>query len=447
VKILNPKTEGTPVPDFEDRLRRGLHALAPEIDAHGALDRVQDRRVHRQRVRRGTYVAAVLCVVLLGGGLAAALTGRGHAKLTTTAGAPHPGMSEAPDTTSVAPVTTVGPAASPNATGANSSGGRANSKDRVSAAHSPTPSTTPQPHRRGGIAFVDADGKLYVMNPDGSDKVLLATPQATSYGYSGVGAPVWSADGTTVAFVSQTSYPNPVSQQCKGEVDMVSADGGPVRKVMDLTYCNYTMAISLDGHQVALGSFDGIDYLIQVVNSDGSGLHDLLKPGCSDDEHPTWSPDGTRIMFSSNRDANGAATTPSGQCAGNSSHLFTINPDGSNLTMLDAFSQAYSPSWSRDGSKVVFMSNRTGHQAVYTANIDGSNIKRVPSTIPDGNCDTSNTVCVGDVDFSWSLDGTRLVFLSGPDSSHEDLYVIDADGQNRTRLTNSPDSKGAPAWG
>jgi TolB protein len=110
-----------------------------------------------------------------------------------------------------------------------------------------------------------------------------------------------------------------------------------------------------------------------------------------------------------------------------------VNADGSNLTRLDAFGVASSPSWSRDGSKVVFVSNRSGQSAFYTANIDGTGITQVPSTGP------------ADSDPSWSPDGTRIVFARTLDGNA--VYVMDADGSNQTRLTIGSGWDPGPAWG
>jgi len=47
---------------------------------------------------------------------------------------------------------------------------------------------------------------------------------------------------------------------------------------------------------------------------------------------------------------------------------------------------------------------------------------------------------------SWSPDGTRIAFASERDGSHE-IYVMNADGASQTRLTNNPADDAEPAWG
>ena len=46
---------------------------------------------------------------------------------------------------------------------------------------------------------------------------------------------------------------------------------------------------------------------------------------------------------------------------------------------------------------------------------------------------------------SWSPDGTRIAFGSNRDGNGE-IYVMNADGSGQTRLTNNPAEDAVPAW-
>ena len=175
---------------------------------------------------------------------------------------------------------------------------------------------------------------------------------------------------------------------------------------------------------------------------------------------PVWSPDGSRLAFASNRDGD--------------FEIYVMDADGQNQTRLtDSDGWDTSPSWSPDGSRLAFVSGREGNSGIYVMDVDGQNQTHLtdqdgwdtsPSWSPDGsrlvflsNREGNSGIYVMDVDgqnqtrltdsdgwsrsLSWSPDGRRLVF-----ESNGEIYVMDADGQNPTRLTPSYAWDGSPVW-
>jgi TolB protein len=161
---------------------------------------------------------------------------------------------------------------------------------------------------------------------------------------------------------------------------------------------------------------------IWVMNPDGSGDTQLTFPGESNisNTFPSWSPDGTRIAFASDRDGN--------------DEVYVMNADGSGQTNLtnnpDSDDQ---PSWSPDGTRIAFNSLRDGNAEVYVMDADGSGQTNI----------TNNPEFDGSP--SWSPDGTRIGFTSIRDGNAE-VYVMDADGSGQTNITNNPASDGGPSW-
>jgi Tol biopolymer transport system component len=84
-------------------------------------------------------------------------------------------------------------------------------------------------------------------------------------------------------------------------------------------------------------------------------------------------------------------------------------------------------------SKIAFVSYRDGNAEIYVMNPDGSDQTRI----------TDHPA--SDVNPSWSPDGSRIAFTSNRDGNSE-IYVMNADGSGLTRLTNDPAFDGSPTW-
>lgn len=162
---------------------------------------------------------------------------------------------------------------------------------------------------------------------------------------------------------------------------------------------------------------------ICVMNADGSSQERLNRHRCGDAD-PSWSPDGSKIVFSSYRDGN------------RSIHM--MNGDGSQLRWItiDDYSNMQ-PAWSPDGSQVAFSSYRGGQWDIYVMDADGSNLTRVTNARGS------------DAEPAWSPDGRKIAFASdaGVDGIQNlEIYVVNIDGTGLTRLTNRPNRDSDPAW-
>ena len=131
-----------------------------------------------------------------------------------------------------------------------------------------------------------------------------------------------------------------------------------------------------------------------------------------------------RIAFASDRDGN--------------MEIYVMDADGGNPRRLtnSLFFDDRQPSWSPDGKRIAFSSDRKGdlqNYEIYVMDADGGNQQRL----------TNNRV--HDANPSWSLDGKKISFHSERDGNYE-IYVMDADGGNLQNLTNNPHTDVHPAW-
>jgi hypothetical protein len=118
---------------------------------------------------------------------------------------------------------------------------------------------------------------------------------------------------------------------------------------------------SPDGRKVAFASNREEDtgFQIYVMNVDGSDQKRLgdVQPG--DNSHPTWSPDGSQIVFQSKRDTN---LDPQDD----NFDIYVMNSDGDDIKQLTTHGADDSePSWSPDGRKIAFLSERSGQDEIY----------------------------------------------------------------------------------
>jgi Tol biopolymer transport system component len=162
---------------------------------------------------------------------------------------------------------------------------------------------------------------------------------------------------------------------------------------------------------------------IYLAEADGSGVTRLTRNEAADFD-PTWSPDGSRIAFRSQRDGNDEIYV-----------LDVDDGDPRNITREEAVD--WGPDWSPDGRWIAFNSGRDGGRDLHGFLTD-----------PEGR----EVRPLGDLFFeypAWSPDGTRIAFMHqtfNEPGGNYDIFVMNADGTGVRRLTSSPADDGWPAW-
>ncbi len=131
--------------------------------------------------------------------------------------------------------------------------------------------------------------------------------------------------------------------------------------------------------------------------------------------------------------------------------IYTMNGDGSNVTRLTHYSPeeggAVQPSWSPDGSRIIFSSfykSTTIGPGMWVMDADGRNRHPLHPTETDG-----GTKAMEGRNARWSPDGTKVVFDLCPNcqvSSNSDIYLYDIQTQDVSRLTQSQASDSNPVW-
>jgi len=245
-------------------------------------------------------------------------------------------------------------------------------------------------------------------------------------------APVWGPDGRQIAFVSFRDTLAGKWGLANGSIyimafDPVAGQAGEVRRVTDGEGKDGWPTWSADGQRLAFHSDRAGSFDIWIVNVDGSGLRRLTESP-ADDRYPAWSPDGQTIAYTSNRSGNEDVWVV------DVVEALAGAADENAVNLTQAPERDRYPMWSPDGSRLTFNTNRDGDYEVYVMNADGSgqeNISRSP-TSTEGLAD-------------WSPDGRSLVLYSDR-PGNKDEFVVDLETGQWVNVTQDPASDEFCTW-
>ncbi len=203
-------------------------------------------------------------------------------------------------------------------------------------------------------------------------------------------------------------------------------------------------ALAPDGAAIAYASIERRVYRLFVLS-----LAEMLPRAITDgggkagDHHPAWSPDGRVVAFMRGDprirlDLYVADVPPEGQAP--PAPLLLVRGDD------DTPERVGRPAYAPDGRTIVFSADRRAGKgtALWRVDVTTRLLERL-SPVPQ------RAGHIADLDPSFSPDGRRIVFASNrhvPSGDHDDfdIYSIASDGSGLTRLTDDPGSAREPVY-
>jgi Tol biopolymer transport system component len=258
----------------------------------------------------------------------------------------------------------------------------------------------------------ERDSGIYSMNADGTAVRRLTRKPGDTPGS-------WSADGRKLVYGSAN-----LRVGDKGEIYVVNADGTGKRRLTRNAAFDCCPSWSPDGKKILFTSDRDGNGEIYVMNADGSGQRTISPSPSTQEFGATWSPDGRTIAFTSDR---AGRPCPGLSGPGCNWEIYVMNADGSaprNLTRhrwIDG--RRGGLLWSPDSRRIAFGTNRHRNYEIYVMNDDGSGQRRLTRTPED------------EWAFSWSPDGRKLAFLRSPVEPRWAFLVMNSDGSGVRKVT------------
>ena len=264
---------------------------------------------------------------------------------------------------------------------------------------------------------VTGEEQVYTVDPDGSDRHLVANNAEVGQ---------WAPDGSLLALFTDAGE-RLFNPDTGGSRDLGLPD---TRYPGMLLFCGVW---SPDGTRLACEGF-GVDDpslngVYTVRSSDGGDLQRVTSDPNGDDCPSDYSPNGKQLVVTRANESEYG--------------LFTVKVHGGDLRQITPKGMAFNfcnGSWSPHGNEIVLSAHTPDfhyHSSIWVVHKDGSSLRELP--VADCGGPNADPTAIGCFSPSWSPDGTKILFARRQGNGQADLYSANADGSGLFQVTNTPD--------
>ncbi|HEO65305.1 MAG TPA: DUF5050 domain-containing protein [Spirochaetes bacterium] len=256
---------------------------------------------------------------------------------------------------------------------------------------------------------------IYEMDIDGNNQTRL-----TYLSYDEITYLSYSPDGTKIIYSAHPRYSldSRCTNSARTSSSIYTADSNGLNSTLlyDSGDFDVSPSYSPDGTKIVFMSYKNGNFEVYVIDADGTNPVNLSNHP-SDDSEPSYSPSGNQIVFKSRRN-------------GGDEEIYIMNSDGTNPVNLSHSSlRDASPSVSPDGNRIVFYSFRIYNLSeIFSMDINGANLTRL--TFSNSVINSLPKV---------SSDGNKITFVGYQQTNN--IYIMDINGNNLKQLTNNPSAE------